>query len=70
MQWDAEEWYGHELEGSEVPQHGVVELPGDDGLGVRGQRVSRASVSGMYIYMGWGIYLPAPFSLLHVGFSN
>ena len=50
-QGDAAEWYGHELEGSEVPQHAsgsrVMELPGDDGLGLEEQRASRASVSGM-----------------------
>jgi len=50
-QEDAAEWYGHELEGSVVPQHAsggrVMELPGDDGLGLGDQRASRASVSGM-----------------------
>ncbi|RPB25926.1 UDP-Glycosyltransferase/glycogen phosphorylase [Terfezia boudieri ATCC MYA-4762] len=49
-QGDAAEWYGHELEGSEVPQNRgqsrVMELPGDDCLGVGNQRASRGSVSG------------------------
>ncbi|KAF8430406.1 hypothetical protein EV426DRAFT_713400 [Tirmania nivea] len=53
-QRDAAQWYGHELEGSDVPQSGggsrgapqspVMELPGDGGLGDQG--ASRASVSG------------------------
>ena len=68
IQGDAVEWYGHELEGSRVPQRGApqgpvielpgdtpqapaMELPGDDGLGLGGLRVSRASISGMNIYL-------------------